>query len=98
MAYAPLIVPFTSSTYMRAFIIAAVTTGLVTGIAVEIRFAMDKHWKINRWVRWLYMVITIAVAFIVSLTVNCTLRYLFGSGGGMLAPADGNMGSTFNHP
>ena len=96
--YTPIITPYPANTYLRAFIIAGVTAALVAGIAIEVRLEIDKTEKSNKWPRPLSFFVTLCVAFIISLGVNCMSRYLFGTGGGMLAPHDGNLGRSFNNP
>ena len=79
----PLIKGFRATTYIKAFLLNAISIALIAVVAYESHNLLDKHvQKMNEASK---VAISFASAFVTALIVFAILYFLFGFGGGMLA-------------
>ena len=79
----PLIKGFRATTYIKAFLLNAISIALIAVVAYESHNLLDKHVKkLNEPSK---VAISFASAFVTALIVFTILYFLFGFGGGMLA-------------
>lgn len=85
MQFKPL-VNLRSTTIFKAFLLNALVLALVAGMSIELRGYMDIREQTKHLSRLKKMVITIIGTSIIGFTLFILVRFLFGYGGGLLAP------------
>lgn len=86
MTFKPL-VSFRGTTIAKAFLLNAILIGFTTALTIEIRRTLDK----NHYTKDLpdiphKILATVVASVAIGLTSYVLLRFVFGAGGGMLAP------------
>ena len=86
MRFKPLI-NFRGTTIARAFLLNAILIGITTAFTIEVRRTVDENRYTKDFPDVPHKVLATAVAStIIGLTAYTLLRFIFGAGGGMLAP------------
>ena len=86
MGFKPLL-SFRGTTIARAFLLNAILIGITTALTIEVRRTVNENRYIKDFPDVPHKVLATAFASIlIGLTAYLSLRILFGSGGGMLAP------------
>jgi hypothetical protein len=86
MTFKPLI-SFRGTTMAKAFLLNAVLIGITTALTIEVRRTLDKHRYTKDFPDKPHKIIATATAsVIIGLLSYTLLRFIFGTGGGMLAP------------
>ena len=86
MGFKPLL-PFRGTTIARAFILNAILIGITTALTIEVRRTVNENRYTKDFPDVPHKIIATAIASIlIGLTAYILLRFIFGTGGGMLAP------------
>ena len=86
MGFKPLL-SFRGTTIARAFLLNAILIGITTALTIEVRRTVNENRYTKDFPDVPHKVLATAFASIlIGLTAYLSLRILFGSGGGMLAP------------
>ena len=78
----PLIKNFKANTYVKAFILNAISSSIIASVAITVKDRLDQYTKydIN-----LKIILTFIITFFITLISFSFMYILFGFGGGMLA-------------
>jgi hypothetical protein len=86
MGFKPLL-PFRGTTIARAFLLNAILIGITTALTIEVRRTVNENRYTKDFPDRPHKVLATALASIlIGLLAYILLRFLFGTGGGMLAP------------
>ena len=83
----PLFKNFKATTIHNAFILNGLAVSLISVIAIQVKYLIDKYDKNNlkeKLSQNIRILITFAITFIIALIVYYLLNKIFGFGGGML--------------
>lgn len=77
----PLIKNFKASTYMKAFILNAISSSIIASVAIMVKDRLDKYTKYHINIK---IILTFIITFFITLISFLIMYVLFGFGGGMM--------------
>ena len=77
----PLIKNFKASTYMKAFILNAISSSIIASVAIMVKDRLDKYTKYHINIK---IILTFIITFFITLISFSIMYVLFGFGGGMM--------------